>query len=321
MLFILGGLGVETFKFIEYIDINNAKLCVSIRTQNESNPMLLYLHGGPGDAALPLVEKYNQNLESIFTVVILEQRGAGKSYYRFSEEQNICIATFLDDIYVLTKILLKRFGKEKLYLVGHSWGSVLGLKFVQRYPDMVHTYIGCGQVVNMMKSSRLAYEYALEKNQEIGNSKVVSKLMAIDCTYRTQTWLNDLLFVTGQVVKFKGSLYGKRNYNQFLFDFLFSSDYSLKDLINRQKGSLQSIKYLWQELMLVDFEAVKSFDAPVVFIEGRNDYHVSSTLANTYFHSITSEKEFYWFDNSCHFPQWSEAAKFYNIMKSLAERL
>ena len=79
-------------KAIEYIEINDTKLCISIRTKKSNNPILLYLHGGPGDAALPLVLKYNEQLEEIFTVVILEQRGAGKSYYPFAKNENIEIA-------------------------------------------------------------------------------------------------------------------------------------------------------------------------------------------------------------------------------------
>ncbi len=308
---------MSAIKTTEYININNVRLCVSIRTMNENNPVLLYLHGGPGDAALPLVAKYNKELEHIFTLVVLEQRGAGKSYYPFSENDNISIDTFLTDIYELSKELLKRFGKERLYLIGHSWGSVLGLKFIQQHPQLVYAYVGCGQVVNMRKSSQIAYEYALQKNQESGDKKTLEKLKMIDCTYCRGQWLDDLLFVTKQVVKYKGSLYNKTNYNRFVKDFLLSPEYSIKDLLNREKGSLQSIKYLWQELMSVNFENITQFDVPVVFVEGRNDYHVLSTIAHTYFDSITSEKQFYWFEQSCHFPQWSEPDKFFNVLKSL----
>ncbi|MDL2323733.1 alpha/beta hydrolase [Ruminococcaceae bacterium OttesenSCG-928-A16] len=288
-----------------------------MQTNNPNNPILLYLHGGPGDAALPLVAKYNSQLKNIFTVVTLEQRGAGKSYYPFSESEEITIGTFLKDIHTLALLLLKRFGQQKLYLVGHSWGSVLGLKFIQLYPGLVHTYVGCGQVVNMAKSSQVAYNYALQKNIAAKNNKVVAKLKTINCAYRQQTWLTDLLFVTKQVVKHKGSLYGKANYNRFVADFIRSPDYSLNDLLNRQKGSLQSIQYLWQELMDVDFENIVTFDVPVIFIEGRHDYHVSSTVVHEYFEHIKTEKQFHWFENSCHFPQWSEPQKFHDIMASL----
>jgi len=309
---------VRVIKAIEYIEINNSKQCVSIRSRKPDNPILLYLHGGPGDAAMPLVTKYNKGLEDIFTVVIPEQRGAGKSYYPFSETDNITIDTFVEDICTLSKILLERYKQDKLYLVGHSWGSVLGMKFIKRYPNLVHTYVGCGQVVNMKKSSQNALDFALQKNIENKNSKVIDRLKSINCSYTQETWLNDLLFVTKQVIKHGGSLYGKTNFNRFVFDFLFSSDYTLKELINRQKGSLQSIKYLWHELMDVDFEKITEYDVPVIFAQGRGDYQVSSVLVNDYFETIKTAKQFFWFENSCHFPQWSEPKKFYEVMKSIA---
>lgn len=88
--------------------------------------------------------------------------------------------------------------------------------------------------------------------------------------------------------------------------FLCSKYYSPFDLINRQKGSLQSIEFLWQELMKIDFEKNTHYDVPVLFVEGRYDMHVSSVLAKEYYDSICSPKEFIWFEKSCHFPQWSE---------------
>ncbi|AHI55610.1 alpha/beta hydrolase [Listeria ivanovii] len=307
----------EIIKTVEYININDNKQCISVRTKNINNPILLYLHGGPGDAALPLVAKYNKNLEDIYTVVTLEQRGSGKSYYPFSKAEELTISTFIDDIYSLVLILLKRFKQSKLYLVGHSWGSVLGMQFIQLYPELVHAYIGCGQVVNMKKSCQEAHEYAINKNKEAGKIKMVAKLEAVDVSYQQKLWLDDLLFVTGQVVKFKGSLYGKKNYNRFILDFFLSSDYRLKDLINRQKGSLQSIKYLWPELMTINFENVTNFKVPIIFVEGRHDKHVSSLLAYNYYETIQSQKLFYWFEKSCHFPQWSEPERFYEVMAAI----
>ena len=280
----------------------------------------MYLHGGPGDAALPLIAKYNKPLEEVFTVVIWEQRGAGKSYYPFSENEEMTISTFVDDLHVLSLKMLGRFKQKKLYLVGHSWGSVLGMEFIQMYPELVHTYVGCGQVVNMKKTSRTAYEYAVQKNIESKNSRKITRLEAIDCSYRQESWLDDLLFVTGQVVKHGGSLYGKTSYNRFILDFMLSRDYGVKDLLNRRKGSLQSIRHLWQELMQVNFEGGTEFAVPVVFVEGRHDYHVSSTIAYEYFESIKTEKQFYWFEKSCHFPQWSEPYRFHEIMFSLHKR-
>lgn len=215
----------------------------------------------------------------------------------------------------IAKYLLNRFGQEKIYLVGHSWGSVLGLTFIQKYPELVHTYVGCGQVVNMKKSSQLAYEYALSK----ADKRARKKLEQIDCTYTKENWVKDLLFVTRQVVKYKGSLYGKSNYNKLVTPFLCSRYYTPMDLVKRQKGSMQSILFLWQELMHTNFENNIQYEVPVIFVEGRHDMHVSSKLVKEYYDNICSPKELIWFENSCHSPQWSESAKFNKIMISLVK--
>ena len=301
----------------EYVEINGKKQYLSIRSKAFDLPLLLYLHGGPGDSALPLMNKYNSDLERKFTVVVWEQRGAGKSYYPFTPNENLTIQTFIDDIHCITLHLLERFQQEKIYLLGHSWGSVLGLKFIQQYPKLVHTYIGCGQVVDMHQSARHQYDYVLTKCKEYGDVKVLERLSQIDISYTGDNWLKDLLFVTKLVVKYKGSLYGKTNYNKLVKDFIFSPDYGLKDLLNREKGSLQSIRYLWPELMGVSFLDVTHFDVPIVFIEGSHDHHVSSALAREYYDTITTPKRFHWMEKSCHFPQWSEPGEFNDIMLAL----
>lgn len=295
------------------LKINGVLQYVSIRAEKKNAPLLLYLHGGPGDAALPLVMKYNRELEKSYTVVIWEQRGAGKSYYQFQEA--VTIDDFLQDLYELTKYLLDRFAQAALYLLGHSWGSVLGLRFIQLHPELVHTYIGCGQVVNMRKSCQEAYDFACRH----AGKKEWKRLQKIDCTYTADSWLKDLLFVTGQVVKHKGSLYGQTNYQKLITPFLGSKYYTISDLIRRQKGSLQAIQYLWQELMQVNFEGQTRYQVPIILIEGRHDSHVSSALAKKYFDTIETKKEFYWFEESCHFPQWSENERFHKVMDQLQQ--
>lgn len=293
------------------IMINGVKQFVSIRAEVKDAPLLLYLHGGPGDTALPLVMKYNKKLEKYFTVVIWEQRGAGKSYYKFDGE--ITINIFLQDLHTLIKYLLARFHQKTLFLTGHSWGSVLGLSFIQAHPELVRTYIGCGQVVNMKKSSKTAYDYALIH----ADKKDLKRLEKINCSYSSEKWLDDLLFVTRQVVKHKGSLYGKTNYNDLVKPFLFSKYYTIPDLIRRQRGSLQAIQYLWQELMEINFESQTKYEVPIIFVEGQYDRHVSSALVKSYFDRLETEKQFCWFERSCHFPQWSESERFNSLMVDL----
>lgn len=301
----------------EFLELNGKKQYISIRADASGLPLLLYLHGGPGDAALPLMLKYNSALESKYTVVIWEQRGAGKSYYPFSPDEALTIQAFLDDIHALIEYLIKRFQQEKVFLLGHSWGSMLGMKFIQQYPELVHTYIGCGQVVDMQKGVQRQYEYVLAKSREDGKFDILERLSKIDLSYTQDNWLDDMLFVTGLVVKYKGSLYGRANYTTLVRDFIFSRGYGIRDLINREKGSLQSIRYLWPELMGVSFLSTTQFEVPIVLIEGRHDHHVSSALAKEYHDTITTEKRFHWMEKSCHFPQWSEPEQFNHIVLSL----
>lgn len=307
---------IKIIKSAEFININDKKQFVSIKASKSGLPILLYLHGGPGDAALPLVSKYNKDLEKDFTVAVWEQRGAGKSYYDFGNE-SITINTFVEDAVVLINTLLTRYNQKKLYLVGNSWGSILGMKIIQSYPELIHTYVGCGQVVNIKESCKIAYEYAFDKAKNAKDSKALDRLKRIDYSYVSENWMEELLFVTQQVVKYKGSYYGKRNYNKMIKDFILSREYSIKDLINRQKGSYQSVKKLWQEVMTINFENIKQFQVPIVFIEGRYDYHVSSKIVEEYFDTIQTPKQFYWFEESAHFPQWCEPQKFAQVMKSL----
>lgn len=304
----------------KYIQIGSSKQFISIFGENNNLPLLVYLHGGPGDAALPLMYKYNVELGKAFNVVVWEQRGAGKSYCKFSEEDIISIETYIEDLHSLILYLLETFKQDKVYLLGHSWGSVLGLMFIKKYPQLIHSYYGCGQVVNMKKGLKCQYDFVLKKSEERNQKKIVQQLKTINLSLTQEDWLNDLLFVTKLVVRYKHSLYGKSNYNQLVKDFIFSSKYTFKDLINREKGSLQSIQYLWQELMEVDFSEYKSFDVPITFFEGRHDRHVSSSLVEEYYHTIKTPKKLIWFENSSHFPHWEEPNKFNQSLISIKEQ-
>ena len=299
-------------------EINGVKQYLSIRSEKEGLPILLYLHGGPGDAALPQMLKYNKELEKYYTVVVWEQRGAGLSYYPFGKDEEMTIQTFVEDAHTIVLMMLERFKQEKVYLLAHSWGTVIGLQLIKKYPDLVHAYIGCGQVVYMKKSCKLQCDFLSDKFQ--GKQKLMQKLKSVDYTYASDNWLQDLMFVTRNVIKNKGSVYGKTSNFQYYLDFLFCKKYHFRNLINRIKGSDQSILYFWQELMETNFEEDTEFQVPVIFIEGRYDYHVSSELAKDYYDKIKTDKQLYWFEQSGHFPHWEEAERFNHIMINLLSK-
>ncbi|MBA1434954.1 alpha/beta fold hydrolase [Bombilactobacillus bombi] len=292
---------------IESVEINNTKLFFSISKNQENKPIILYLHGGPGDSCIPLTKKFNSPLEKSFVFVNLEQRGSGLSYYKFSKNEKLTTLSILEDIHQFVIYLLNRLKQDKLILMGHSWGTFLGLLFIQIYPELISQYIGIGQVVNMSKN--IKYQKAF-LNQQAKSATDIKNLETDENT------MNACLFLTKQVVANGGSLYRSKNYKKLIIPFIFSKDYSLKDLVHRLQGSKQSFNLFWNELSEVNFEKDLDFKVPIIFCEGRHDHHVSSELVAKYAMNIKSPNKIIWFEQSAHFPQWEEPNKFNKEIKS-----
>lgn len=135
---------------LEKIELGDINQWISIRGRNTSNPILLYLHGGPGTPVMPLFRHFQIPLEDHFIVVQWEQRGAGKSFSWKIPKETMIIEQFISDLHELIEILQKRFNKEKIYLMGHSWGSILGTFTVQKYPELfMHILALVKQVIQL----------------------------------------------------------------------------------------------------------------------------------------------------------------------------
>ena len=310
--------GNKSIAILEKIIIGGINQYICIRGKNIENPILLFLHGGPGDAMLPVMTGINKDLEDDFIVVNWEQRGAGKSYYPFGESDEINIDTFVSDTYELTKLLLKRFNKEKIYIIGNSWGSVIAVEAVQQYPKFYYAYVGIGQVVHMKENERLSYEYTLNQSILRNDIKAEKQLKDMGVNYFDRSdWLKCLLFQRKYLVKYGGAIYNQSSYCCLEKYFFASPEYSLIDIINRIRGSKQSLKMLWLKLLEVDlFKTATQFEIPIYFIEGKHDYNAPSLLVSQYYECINApKKELIWFEKSAHFPQWEEPKKFHTILK------
>lgn len=293
---------------IENIKLKGVELFFSISQNQKNKPIILYLHGGPGDACIPLTKKFNSDLEESFIFVNLEQRGCGLSYYQFSKEENLTIQVMLDDIHQFVLYLLERLKQDKLILMGHSWGTVLGLLFIKKYPELVSQYIGIGQVVNMKKNMQYQKDFLKETMRHTN---------AIDRLDFTNDPISSSLSLTKKIVSYGGSVMGSRNYRSLIVPFIFSKDYTVKNLVHRLQGANQSILFFWEELLAINFENDLTFKVPIIFCEGRHDHHVSSELVSEYSKMITSKTQIIWFEQSAHFPQWEEAAKFNQVIQSI----
>jgi len=144
-------MGVE-----EYVLINGIHQYLFHSGTTDENPVLLFLHGGPGSAASLFAHAFQETWEELFTVIHWDQRGTGKTLTK-NPEHYPTLDVLLQDVLEIVHYLKNRYHKQKIVLLGHSWGSILGSLFVKQHPEEVAYYIGVGQVINKLASERLNY--------------------------------------------------------------------------------------------------------------------------------------------------------------------
>ncbi|HUA24133.1 MAG TPA: alpha/beta hydrolase [Steroidobacteraceae bacterium] len=269
-----------------YVPINGIKQWISIRGNDVRNPVLLVLHGGPGSPETPAAWTFQQPWEDYFTVVEWSQRGTGRTYEANTPAQmapGMTAAGMTDDAAALVQYLQQRFHRKKIFLMGHSWGTVLGVMLAQRHPDWFYAYIGVGQVVNTRQGERVGYEYALHEAQAHHNSEAVRQLESI-APYPGKTLTLDAIGVRSKWEMYYGGLaYGRRDFQWDARTWMLSPDYSDRDLDAIGTGSLYSLKYLLPALLSVSFDNVTDFGCPVIEFVGAHDYTTPSSLVVDWF--------------------------------------
>ena len=164
-----------------FTEINGVRMGMFIRSKDCANPVLLFVHGGPGMPEYFLAEDFSKALEDIFTVVYWDQRGAGLSFCSHIDKSTLTAAQYIEDLIAVTNYLRKRFGQEKIYLMAHSWGTYFGIQTVQKAPELYRAYIAVGQVTCQAESEKRAFQYMLDYFTKTENRKRLSKLKKNPC--------------------------------------------------------------------------------------------------------------------------------------------
>jgi len=159
------------------LELNGRKQWISLRGWDKNAPVLLFLAGGPGGTQMAAVRHELAELEKHFVVVSWDQPGAGKSY-NAEKIKKITAETYIQDGYALTKYLKERFSQEKIYLLGESWGSALGIFLAEKYPESYYAFIGTGQMVAFAETERMDYAKAMEIAESKGETALVKRLKA-----------------------------------------------------------------------------------------------------------------------------------------------
>jgi len=287
---------------------------LSIRGKDRRNPILLFLHGGPASTAMPEAYTFQTPWEDYFTVVQWDQRGAGKTYRANSEEAmapGMTVEGQVNDAAEVVQYLRQRYGKEKIFLLGHSWGSVLGVHLAQQHPDWFYAYISVGQVVNGRRNEEMGYAFAMREAKAEGNDKAVRELQSIAPYPGTELTLDSVGMRSKWEMYYGGLAYGRKDY-QFEDDVeKLSPDYSQQDLDAMGKGSLFSLDHLLPPLLAVDFDHVTHFGCPVIVYVGQHDYTTSHELAEQWFNHIQApSKRLVSFADSAHMMMQEQPGRF-----------
>lgn len=287
-----------------------------IKSKDSTNPVLLYLHGGMPEYFL--TREYPTGLEDYFTVVWWEQRGSGLSFSPDIPRETMTLEQMISDALEVTNYLRQRFGKDKIYLMGHSGGTFIGIHLVARAPKMFHAYIGVAQMSHQLRSERLAYEYMLEEFKARGDHNMIQALEAAPVTMTSGT-PDAYLAVRDRAMHSLGigtTHTMKSVITGIFFPSLACRDYSLREKANLWLGKSRSgVSLLWQDMLATDLSNhVTSFDVPVYFFHGAYDYTVSAELSKSYFMKIHAPmKGFYVFQHSAHSPLFEEPDKMRQI--------
>ena len=306
-----------------YIEIGGIKQGFFIRSENPENPIVLFLHGGPGGPELPFIISFelSERLEKYFTVCYWDQRGSGMSFNSSIDPKTMTVEQMIEDTRQLTEYLQQRFGHKKIYLMGHSWGSYLGIKTIEKYPDYYFAYIGIGQVANDLESEKVAYDYMLKHAMKTNDNRAVKKLKKIDKDSSDFPQLKYIMTTRSLLMNKYGIGIMRKNCStiSLLKRLLFFKGYTFSEKTNVARGSLFSLKHLFDKTVTDNlFESSITFQIPIFIMHGKWDYQVSYTLAHEWFDKIVSpQKMFFSFDNSAHSPNMEEPEKFVQIVRDI----
>ncbi len=309
----------ESITSLEKVKLGGMDQWILIRGQNIANPVLLWLHGGPGAAQMPIAHYFNRELEKDFIVVHWDQRGAGKSNPKNFNEQTMTISQFVADAHKLTQYLKNRLHKKKIYLLGHSWGTIFGIKLVQEYPQDYYAYIAVSQVVNGKKASQIAYPWLKKQILKKGHKGDLKKLQKLG----QPPFLNHQKYVrfAKLVDRYGGGM--DVGFTKLLWIALRAPEYDWSDYWAWLRGANRGSGPMWQATS--DFDVTKEvpeLQVPVYFFSGNNDYNTPLTLVQQYFNILKAPagKHLIVFQKAAHTPFLKEPLKFYQeLLKVKAE--
>lgn len=310
-----------------YVEIGGVEQYLQIRGENKDNPVILWLHGGPGFPLTYLSSCYQKGLEADYTIVCWEQRGCGRTYYQNRDNGELTTERLVTDMEELVDYLCERFEKDKIVIMGQSWGTVLGMEYISKNPQKVAAYIGIGQVIDFKQGKIYAAQTAMQKSSDkdaVLLENYIQSFQKTECMDELNVKeLEQMILLSLKYLKGNGELSSMKQ----MFLAVTSPEFSWKDLkwflaasdseniINCQKELV--------EYMYFDFNAeniTNEHYVPICFIQGENDWITPTDMVRSYYDTLsTSSKEFVVIDNAGHTPFLDNPEQFCDEVRQFLE--
>jgi pimeloyl-ACP methyl ester carboxylesterase len=301
---------------LEKVNLNGSEQWISIRGRDTGKPVLLFLAGGPGGSQLVTERRALSGLEDHFVVVNWEQPGAGKSFDAV-DRSTLTPERYITDGIALVRYLRERFDEDKVYLMGESWGSALGVWMVQRNPEYFHAFIGTGQMVAFLENDQICYDFVLDLARKRGDTQKLEQLVKQGPPpyYGKGTAMREAAFLM-ETFNYMNADPRIADDGFNTFQDLAGSEYGLHDKVSWFRGALDTIDVVYPQLWNVDFrQQATRLEVPVYFLLGRHDVNAPPVLAEEYYELLSApHKELLWFDHSGHNPWVTESSRFEEVI-------
>lgn len=305
--------------YITKVELGGFPQKIHVKGSSPDNPILLFLHGGPGISNRHSIMKNCTDLCDDFTIVAWDQRGTGGSY-KGIDPKTLTLDQFVEDARDLAAWLCEKYNKKKIFICGGSWGTELGTFLAYRYPEHIGGYVGYGQVVNGPLNEEISYNFSMEKAVEAGDEKAVDILKKYGPPENGQykEGIKGLMAQRKIMKKYGGHSMKKGGYfKTTVLPILFSGEYTLGDVYGMLKGYSLVLSTMWPQIMTYDFvKDCNTFKMPYYIFQGRHDNNTPSALVQGFYDAIKApDKDLVWFEHSAHGPLGEEPEKFKGLLR------
>ena len=274
------------------VEIGGIKQWINIKGTNGSNPVLLFLHGGPGNSAMGYAERFTNELQKHFVVVQWDQRESGKTAKLNKSDKALTVAVMEEDAIEMINYLRTRFAQDKIYLMGHSWGGFLGLTVAAKHPELLKAYMAISPMVYQIESERLSLDWLINKANKDHNPKALEELAGVHIPFQNA---DQLYYHRNWLARAMGTKFPSKAYVEVWGKKWLS---------------------LFNQASQVNFFAIApEITCPIYFFVGRKDYQTHFKLTEDYYKVLKADKkQLFWFENSGHNLNLTEPKKMQEII-------